>query len=147
MIKKLAVLFTAGVVVASLAGCAGKDPNHQSYTNDVESKFTIAAISNPTDVDFTKQQVRVVDAHRVEVFLGGSGSCPPVISRVDVDDDKILMTLDPWDGKACTMDYRPYSQVITHPDLDLNKFSYQLCDTQRQCNELLKNYNNGPQKA
>lgn len=57
---------------------------------------------------------QVVDARTLNLALGGSGSCPPEIAGVDKNGDSFTVNLvEPEPNKACTMDYRIYSFIIT----------------------------------
>lgn len=149
MFKKMFTVSMVGLAVAGLTACSGVDINSQHKTDKVEAQFTVDPITSPMDVNFDNQQVRVTGKNTVEVYLGGSGSCPPVIDRVDIVGNSVQLRLKDYGAKACTMDYRPYSQVITDGSgsVDLNKFDFKLCNIQDECTLLPKNVKNVATKA
>lgn len=142
MFKKLATVAVAGLMLASLAGCTNNDS--QKKNDATEATFTIAAVSMRDNIDYNQQQVQVVAKNKAEVHLGGSGSCPPIIERVEINGDVVAFQLKDWGDRVCTMDYRPYSQLVTttSTDIDLNKYEFEVCTPRNECNKLVKNYNN-----
>lgn len=142
MFKKITTVAVAGLMLASLAGCTNGDT--QKKNDDMEATFTIAPVSMRDNIDYDKQQVQVLAKNKAEVHMGGSGSCPPEISRVEINGDVIALQLKDWGDRVCTMDYRPYSQLITttSTDIDLNDYEFEVCTPMNECNKLVKNYKN-----
>ena len=132
------------LALASLTACSGTDINSVHTQDPVEAQLTISALSPRSDVNYEVQQVQVKDKSNVEIHLGGSGSCPPMLDRADIVGNNVQLHLKDWGQRACTMDYRPYSQLLSDPSgkLDLKKYEYKLCNMKDECTVLPKNIDN-----
>lgn len=141
MFKKTMVFVAAGVLAVGMAGCTSSNSSSEDISK-LEAGFTIQPLSPQNDVDYKTQHVNVSAKNKVEIHLGGSGSCPPVIERAFIEGDKIQLALKDWGDRVCTMDYRPYSQVLSSPSetIDFNKYNFELCDVMGNCQSLIKNY-------
>ena len=145
MFKKIFTVAVASILLANLSGCGQNvNPNHQSEVTDLESSLTIQPMTPRDDIDYDKGQVAVVSKNKVEIHLAGSGSCPPVLERAFIEGDTIQLALKDWGDRICTMDYRPYSQLLssTSDKIDFNDYDYEVCDVIGNCQKLLKNYDN-----
>lgn len=50
---------------------------------------------------------RIRDDGSVDVVTLGSGSCPPTASAIEIDDDQLVVTLEPSANDVCTADISP----------------------------------------
>lgn len=148
MFKKISIISLIAVATLTVAGCSSNVVTPEEKEK-VSSSFTVKPISPNMEGDF-EQHIKIVSDDKAEIHLGGSGSCPPVIDKVDISDGNVInLRLQNWGDKICTMDYRPYSQVLetSRRSIDLNDFTFKLCNTIGECNVLPKQENPKESKA
>ncbi|WP_435300318.1 hypothetical protein [Timonella sp. A28] len=113
------------VVVAVLltAGCSSAQQPRESSspTPDVSTReLIIGAPTEPTAPlpdDWGGKDYWTSLEHGVLVYgAAGSSSCPPVIESGHVEDMTVYLKRADYEGRPCTMDYRPLRQDITFAD-------------------------------
>lgn len=136
MFKEMMTVAVASVLILGVTGCSG---NKQAGQDELVSTFNVEPMSPDMDANF-EQHVKVVSENKAEIHLGGSGSCPPDVERVEIRDNVVSLKLKDWGDKMCTMDYRLYSQLLTTTSsINLNDYNFEVCTPLNECSVLPKN--------
>lgn len=137
MFKKIYIGVIGALLIFSISGCS-VSPN-ASELDKIETTFSIEPMTSNMSSDFT-ENIKITAARKAEIHLGGSGTCPPEIERVNIHDGIISLKLKDWGDKICTLDYRLYSQLLTtDSDIDLNDYNFEVCNPLEECKALVKN--------
>lgn len=109
-ISGLAVGLTA---LITLTGCINITYTGESPVSNSDVKFKIEETFS--DFPLTKQTPAydIFDGNVIVLYLGGSGSCPPVVDKIKVEDGAVMFYEKNYGDRACTMDYRLYSYMVT----------------------------------
>lgn len=141
MFQKTATMFA---MLALLAGCVGVDSSAKperpekpevSIATSGEFVDTVEQITADTDINKT-DYVLSTTPNMVTIVLGGSGSCPTMISNIDYSEEANLVTFSLYeypDNIMCTMDYGQYvyEAIFTEP-LITDDTGFQQC-TRGEC--------------
>lgn len=134
MFKRIAGVASVLIAVSLTAGCAiGFD---RAELPKVNSAFIIEPMSVPDSSRFEEGYYEVIDENSVGFHLAGSGSCPPIIETAYFSDNKtVQLQLKDWGDRACTMDYRSYSQKVTNNSKGINMgdYKFEICTPIGEC--------------
>lgn len=126
------------LLIIILTGCTPKTSNVLPNNNikGQELDVTISNIDYEMDI-ITGEETSVIieSGGSILVTTAGSGSCPPIIEKVYLEDNVIKMYQKQYGNQPCTMDYRLYPQRITTVNVT-NVFlekEFMLCVNSKEC--------------
>lgn len=132
----LILLFTLLLTGCTSTSNQSSSPTPKDATTISGEKLDVNISRVDKDVVFENgQHVIVENGNTITVVTAGSGSCPPLIQHVYLENDTIKLYTKQYVDQPCTMDYRTYPQEIVflhEGDVFLNK-NFSLCSSYTEC--------------